>query len=217
MEAKIEAKKDSLGEIPAIPNLPPAGDARREELKMRADALEEKGEEQFKDFGNINPDKLRPDREILKYIYETPNMLAVTNQQPGFRYKWVFVRANGFFITEARLNGWIPVQGNDVEAKELRDESTLRRLGDTILMKISEEKYKENQNKDFIKRMQQQEGIFSEVEAQGGDIKGVTVHRVNQNPNMMRRLQRKSSLAQSLAKSRFDRMLREGTVPGMEM
>lgn len=198
------------------PNLPPAGDARREVLKGREDQLQERGEEEFKDRGKIDPEKLKPDNEILGPISENFDILGVTKMQKGFRYKWVFTGYNGFFANHARLEGWVPVQGDDPEAEERKWVDSTRKLGDTLLYRISEEKYKVLQRRDYQKRMLQQESIESTIEEIGDKTPGVTVHRVGSNPALHKRLQAQA-LAQQLAQLKFNQMVRSGRVPGMEM
>jgi hypothetical protein len=67
--------------------LPPAGDARRDEVKRRLDTLDERAQALFGEVESVDPDKIRPDREILGAISAMPNMLGVTEPQVGRRYK----------------------------------------------------------------------------------------------------------------------------------
>lgn len=203
-------------EVPKIMNpLPPSGDAQRDEIKRRLDTLEERARAQFPDVERINPDKLKPDNEILGPIAEMPNMLGVTDPQPGRKYKWVYTGQNGYFITQARLQGWVPVQGKDPEAEGRTWTDTTRKLGDTILMWLSEERYRQLAKQDFQKRMLQQRSITADLEDQGQQM-GVPVIHGFRNRAMLERLQ-EQAWARQIAEAKFKKMLEQGRVPGMEI
>ena len=195
------------------PDLPPPGDARREELKQRADALEERAEKQFGESGSIDPEKLEIDQDIASILAPNLNILAVTDQQPGWRYKWVYTGQNGVFLSAAKLQGWIVVQGDSPEAEDLKWVDSTRKLADTILMKIPEAKYQLIIAKDRQARRLQQEGVLSEIEEMGAKTKGVIVHSGRTNPALLRQMQQRAQ-AQSIATQRFNQMLRQGSVPG---
>jgi hypothetical protein len=195
--------------------LPPAGDAQRDEIKRRLDSLEERARAQFPEVESINPDKIRPDNEILGPIAEMPNMLGVTNQQPGRKYKWVYTGQNGYFVTQARLQGWVPVQGNDPEAEARTWTDTTRKLGDTVLMWIPEERYRQLAQQDFQKRMLQQKSITAELEERGREM-GVRVSKGFRDQAMLERLQ-EQAWARQVAEAKFKKMLEQGRIPGMEI
>lgn len=211
----MENQESKSAGTEGIAGLPPAGDGRREEMKKRFDKLEEQGEIKFKDVGKIDPEKMKPDNEILGLINKVPNLLGISNPQEGRKYKWVYVGINGYFITQARFQGWVPVQGDDKEAIERIWTDTTRKLGDTILMWIEEGKYKELEQADFQKRMLQQRSITAELE-EAGEKTGVRVSRGFRNADMLRRLQ-EQSFARQMAEKRFKQMIQDGRIPGMEI
>ena len=67
----------------------PAGDARREQQRVNADALAEEAETRAAQLERerMNPQALEPDREIRQHLVPF-NQLAVTDAQPGYRYCW---------------------------------------------------------------------------------------------------------------------------------
>src|SRR5579872_6467381 len=125
-------------EAPAA-TLPPAGHARRETLKQRKDNLEQIGEETFKsaEVEAANPDAYAIDRELASHFDE----LTVSEAHPGYVYIWVNydtpTNMRGKMVREKLAQrGWEIVTGDDPEARELRDVTGNRRLGDVILMRI---------------------------------------------------------------------------------
>jgi hypothetical protein len=141
-------------------------------------------------------------------------MLGITDPQKGRKYKWVFAGAPGFFVTHARMQGWVPVQGDDPEAQERKWVDSTRKLGDTILFWISEEKYKKIEAEDFARRMMQQNSITSQIEEEGQRL-GVPVVRAGKNDALLRRLQQQA-FARQMAEQKFQDMLKSGKIPGME-
>jgi hypothetical protein len=184
-------------------------------MKARTDKLEEQGEKRFAGVEGINKEKLRPDNEILGPLSENPNMLGISDPKPGREYKWVYMGQNGYFITQARLQGWVPVQGEDQEASERTWTDSTRKLGDTILMWVSTEKYRQIQRQDFQKRMLQQRSITAELEEMG-ERTGVKVMHGFRNAEMLQRLQ-EQAFARQMAEAKFKRMIETGRIPGMEI
>ena len=127
----------------------------------------------------------------------------------------MYVGQNGHFITQARLMGWVPVQGKDVEAVDRTWTDSTRKLGDTILMWIPEEKYRELAMRDFQKRMLQQKSITTELEEMGERV-GVRVSRGFRSQAMLDRLQ-EQSWARQMAEAKFKKMIEQGRIPGMEV
>lgn len=193
-------------------NLPPAGEARREELKQRSDALEEQGEREFAGVEKINPHALEIDNEIAGHY----NELQVSRAQEGWRYRWMYAGGNGQSVMRAKVDGWKIVQGEDPEARELIAVDTTRKLGDVVLMKIPEEKWERLQARDVRMRAVQQGSVTQEIVEMGKKYEGRIQVRANLNPREMQRLAMKSAAAK-IAGNKFDQMLRRGTVPGMEI
>jgi hypothetical protein len=111
--------------------------------------------------------------------------------------------------------GWVPVQGKDVEAVDRTWTDSTRKLGDTILMWIPEEKYRELAMRDFQKRMLQQKSITTELEEMGERV-GVRVSRGFRSQAMLDRLQ-EQSWARQMAEAKFKKMIEQGRIPGMEV
>lgn len=131
-------------EVDPVTLLKPPGDEQREQLRERADALEEQREQLTNayEMERIDPKNLDPIREIQNLL--SMDLQSVSQSQPGFRYCWEFTGFHGQGITQKKLLGWVVVQGEDPEARELMSgPDTLRRLGDCILMRIPEERYAE--------------------------------------------------------------------------
>lgn len=137
--------------------LPPAGDARREELKRRDDALAAEAEAASATVGAIDPAKLEIDNEIAVEIVEH-NALSVSGAQLGKRYCWVRAfskdgRADMQPVMakqsiRVRLRGssdLIPaweVILDGPESRENIDVHGYRRIGDCILMRCDEAVYR---------------------------------------------------------------------------
>jgi hypothetical protein len=134
----------------AQPNLPPAGDERREQLARNADALAEQQDALGQTTVTVDPAKLKEDREILRYIVnDTFNQLDVENAQPGYRYCWCpdydqQIRAKQALTvkeipSQRTIPVWDIVRGDMPESPSLKDVRTFRKLGDTILMRARDE------------------------------------------------------------------------------
>ena len=96
----------------------PAGHARDEQIKVNADANAQRIEQAADTSGSINPAAFAPDREILAYT----DGLEVTDRQPGFVYAWKLFdnpKSNvGYWVNQAKVQGWQVVCGDMPEAKE---------------------------------------------------------------------------------------------------
>lgn len=144
-------------------NLPPAGDARREELKKRTDTLEAQAEVQYANVGTINPDVLKPDREIQGHIAKSH--LEVGTTHPYLKVKWVnYVNQQGTMVWAAKADGWMVATTQDFpEAAELVREDNTIRIGDVLLMCIRFDEYQKIQERDKKKRLRQQFGVEAEI------------------------------------------------------
>jgi hypothetical protein len=196
--------------------LPPAGDARREVLHARDDALAEEAETRAatEDRGRIDPAKLRVENELAQHF----NELEVSNQDPAYAYAWTFTGQHGLAIKTKLSQGWEVVQGDLREAEELKGMGgdTTRKLGDTLLMRCRRDRYIKLQRRDADLRDRQQDGIAGRLTELGDKYrdKGVIVHAgEGVNPDLMRTMATRAQSRQS-AGQRFGQMLRRGTVPG---
>jgi len=203
-------------------SLPPAGHARDEALRERADALEEQAETRAnaEERYAIDPKAFRVENELAQHFDE----LSVSNPDPAFAYCWVWTGRQGYFIKAKQAIRveedshmqlcWEVVQGAMVEAEELKDVTGLRRLGDVILMRCRRDRYRKLQQREAQKRQAQSAGIDGRLREQAEEINRrvpglVTVHDIN-DPAVSHALKR--AQAQSIAKQQFTTQLRDGTL-----
>jgi len=198
--------------------LPPAGAERRDELKRRADGLEERAETEFADTGAINPKAFAPDRDILSQY----DRFDVSKAQDGYVYCWARYRDPGSQVEAKRAlavrtaGGWVPVWelviGKDMpEAMECLAVDGTRKIGDVLLLRARADRYRLLQQYQEELRYRQQHGVDASIKELGAKH-GVTIHSTNQdinNPVMQRALGR--AQAKSMAMNRFADKLRDGT------
>lgn len=215
----------------------PAGDERREQERVNADELAQLAEEQNRGMHAIDPSKIEPDNEILgQIVNDRFNRMEVSDAQGAYVYCWIraFTR-DGRQDLEAvtikqlakvknRETGrmepcWHVVIGKTMpEAQECIDVYGYRRIGDSILMRCRRDLYVE------LERMEQEERdlaegkLYEEFEENAHGVLGnaVRVSRFNSTANDWRRDRRQ--LARGAAMSPggpMERMLKQGTVPGM--
>lgn len=189
-----------------IPSELPAGHPRNEAKQRVKDDLEARIDANAETEA-IDPAKLNQrDNEILRHVVEggpETGSIPVENAQQGWRYGR-FTVADGFgsaaranirsMHEAAKLNGWRPVSGEDTEDERFKGNdcaggSSLRGVGDTILMKIREEDYQRMLAKSREK--QRREGAIEEQSLILAERHGVrTMHAVagdfNQDPMMAR-------------------------------
>ena len=70
-------------------------------------------------------------------------MLNPSNPKTGYQYARVFNGNNGYEITEAKMMGWEVVHGDDQEDVEHKAVDGTRVVGDTILLRIANDRRKE--------------------------------------------------------------------------
>ncbi len=200
-------------ETPGTEVLPPAGDRQRDVLKERTDRLAERAETAPQVEGGVNPKAFEIDREIAQYLHPV-NLLEVSNKVPGMRYKWVHTGQHSYFVTWATAQGWEIVSGDMPEAAERRDVTGARRIGDTILLRIPEERALRLDRAEYVQREMQQKGIGGRLAELGERYRsqGLIVHTdlSTINPRIAQAMQ-----ARAVAGQRFDQMLHTGTVPGL--
>jgi hypothetical protein len=205
------------------PELPDAGWERDEQLKRRQDQLDQAAEEagEQREVHAFDPSKLEPDAEILRYGDE----LEVIDAQPGFKYMWCYEGHNGREIVKKQRLGWIVVQSDMPECSSMKDARGYRRIGDTVLMRIPEERYFELEKAEEYKRLVRKEGVAGALRELGAKYrdKGIIVHddasnvHISGNRNLMDVMQGKAKQegTRRTAMKGVDKMLRQGTVPGM--
>lgn len=162
--------------------LPPPGDARREELAKRTDDLQESAEKlaDEKEVYKIDPKVMELDRELAQgFDPSTMSIMQVSKAQEGWKYAWANSQnQSGIQVMMKKYDGWVVVQGEDPESREHKGTDTLRRIADTLLMKIPEEKYHALLRRDKLKRERIERGVAGELEALGRKHrdKGLIVH-----------------------------------------
>ena len=200
------------------PTLPPAGDARRDELKRRDDALAEAAETRAAEAGvsAVNPAAFRVESDLAQHF----NELDVTAQDPAYAYCWVnsghFMR----FVKMKLAQGWEVVQGDMPEAIELKGmgADTTRRLGDVILMRIQKDRKLLLDRQERAHRRAVESGVTSTLDELGEKYrdKGVIIHTNMDaaNPRLLKTMAQRAQ-ARSIAGRTTDHLIREGRMPGV--
>lgn len=194
--------------------LPPPGYEREEVLKQRTDNLQaaiDKAPEAY----SIDDDVFDVDRELRAMLEH--NVLEVSNPKSGYRYGWFYTGHHGTELMFKKAQGWETVQGNDLEADELRGVDTTRRFGDCLLMRIPERLYR---------RLELRQQLITQRKMGAGDehLRGIVDEyrrrhhpgvevKIN-DPGIIQRFGGDSP-AQQTVMGTVDRMLRSGTVPGL--
>ena len=200
------------------PKLPPAGDMRRDELKRRADALDEQAETQSAaaEHYAADPKAFRVESELAQHF----NELEVSNQDPAYAYCWVNSGSYGRFIKMKLAQGWEVVQGDMPEAVDLKGmgADTTRRLGDVILMRIQKDRKLLLDRQERAHRRAVESGVTSTLEELGQKYrdKGVIVHTdmAGSNPRLLDAMAKRAQ-ARGIVTRTTDQMLREGRMPGV--
>lgn len=197
------------------PDLPPAGDARRDELAKRTDQLEQKAETEFADRGTIDPSVLEPDHDLQGMIRR--NFLDV-DLGPAYKVKWVnFVSQHGNMVWQAKAEGWEVVTVDMVNAADrdlVKEDNTLR-VGDVICMRMRIDRYHLMEQQAEQRRLAQQFSVENEViEIAAKHPKALKVHSdlTGVNPyadQMQKRAARKTAL------NHIGNRMKKGTIPGV--
>lgn len=203
-------------DIDPTTGLPPAGHERDEELLKRHDNLQQAAEEQEADVHTIaKPQVFREERE-LQHIIREEDGLNVSNPLPGHVYCWVYTGLQGQKVWQKKAQGWEVVQGNDPESAEYKFNDTTRRIGDTMLMRISMDKHLKLVRAGEIKLSKLEEGIASELQELGDRAGGAfKVHADPATNPHINTMEARSRGSQQVAMKHVDKMLRRGTVPGV--
>ena len=204
----------------AYPGLPPAGHQRNEELKRRDDQLAQAAEETAQATGieAIDPEVLKVESEIASQMDE----LYVTNRQPDYEYCWVNFdapsSARGLMVKrKLAQRGWEVVTGDMPEAKEVKDVTGNRRVGDVILMRIKKDRFAQLQRQEAEAAARFSSSAHSTLQQLGEKYrnKGVIVHTPeNMDPALLKRMESHARGAMA-AGQKLDQSLRDGTVEGL--
>jgi hypothetical protein len=162
--------------------LPEAGDARRDELKKKHDALMEEAEKLAEELGlyGIAPGRLSPDgvdREVRQATGDQGEVY-VSNADMNHRYGWVYGDPKGQygnrFVNAFKVLGWEVVGGQQREAWEHRKPDGTRWVADCLLMRTRLDNYLRLQQLDRKKRKARHEGITAGLD-ELGDKYGVKI------------------------------------------
>lgn len=201
------------------PKLPPAGHSRNEELRRRADALEEQAAEQFADVEAIDPDKLKLDREVA-YIHQRTDGYEVKDAVPGYVYCWVREDKPGSQVQWKRSQrvqmpdgDWAPlwevVQSDMPECPNERDARGYRKIVDCILMRARADRYRAYQLAEDARRRHMERGTSEGMEDLAAKSRGLV--RVFSEHEMSKRTTLDRAMAAGFARDQFTKKLREGT------
>lgn len=216
-------------------SLPPPGDEQREVLRRRREDLEKYAEQLADNAIAMKKDLFDVDREI-----RDPLANALTNLLPGYSYCLVCTRLDGKDVWQKKSEGWEVVSGNHPEAPNLRvKEDGTRRIGDTILMRATDEQYVKIKAAEFHRARMREAAVSSEIIQKGEDLARKTDGAVNlvMNPadrktphgSLLQVMERRSGARRrhpasasprqqaidQQAQEGVDSMLRDGTIPGM--
>jgi hypothetical protein len=199
------------------------GDERRDQLKERTDALEEQAETLGVEAAAFDPEAYKIDNEIASVV----NELEVSDAQPGFVYRWVWTGLSGIKIREAlaeripgyRGQGWHLVKGSGFkEGQEVIDEQGLRRVGDAVLMRASEQFVMAREMWNEKKTLLRLEGVTARLREMADKTHGrLKIHSTDidpTNPVMQQALER--GMARQMGVKAAADAMRTGTVPGVE-
>lgn len=202
--------------------LPPAGYERNEELKIRQDTLEEAGEKRAGklEVEAIDPKKLKVDREIRGILENDPNALMVSDNDAMYEYCWVYFGRQGTWVWRKKHEGWEVVSGKMVESKEYLAEDTTRRIGDVLLMRMRKDRFAILEAKQLERKKKQDLGVVGHLRELGEKYAGtgIKVHtsadsRLQSGRGVMETVEARA--ATQVAGSGVDKMVREGSVPGL--
>jgi hypothetical protein len=183
------------------------------------------------DVSTADPAKLKVENEVAASFDEF-NEVYVSNAQEDHKYVWIFRDPHneygGRFVRRMQALGWKVVGSNEEtdEAIEHRHVDNTRVVADCLLMKIRLDRYVLLQKRDRLLREAQQAGVYANV-FDIADQTGVRVWDQNDMPDAIKQgmdgargLSRRQARALGRyhganATGKIDRMLREGTIPGI--
>lgn len=191
----------------------PAGHARDEQIKINADLNAQRIEQAAQTSGAINPAAFAPDREILAHT----DGLEVSNQQPGFVYAWKLFdnpKSNvGYWVNQAKIQGWQVVCGDMPEAKEHEIAGGMRKIGDCVLMRIPADRHAAIMRHEEQLAADRANAVHSNL-MELGKARGVTVKVIdgaNTDPALLQQMDARSR-GYLAAEQKYDRALREGSL-----
>jgi hypothetical protein len=242
---KVVSADEAMTAAADVTNLPPAGDARRDELKRRSDQLRAAADQLAQAAGveAIDLSKVQPENEIAQHFDPLSGMLAVTNRLPEYEYRWEQADIRNQFgntwVTTAKALGWEIVSGPMPESMEHRAVDSTRRVGDVILMRIRKERYDALMARQRRINIARSEGVGVQLLEQA-ERAGVPLHDLTSPSAPAHLVQHaqaqleagraaraayvrhtpqarsmRGAAASEIASRKLDRMIRGGTVPGL--
>ena len=220
----------------ATADLPPAGFKRDELLRMRKDELERLAEEIADGRIAVREDAFEIDREIQDALANALTGL----QEDKYVYCLACTREDGRDVWEKKALGWEVVSGDMPEARNLRtkgDADSTRRIGDTILMRMTKERYvllrakqeraaRHRAGQAAARAMEIGEDVARRTDGKVRLVNPATRQLFNQpliermESGASRRRPRvmtvKEAAIRQQAMKGVDQMIRSGTVPGMK-
>ena len=191
----------------------PAGHARDEQIKVNADVNAERIEQATATVGALDPAAFAPDREILAHT----DGLEVSEQQPGFVYAWKLFdnpKSNvGYWVNQAKVQGWQVVCGDMPEAKEHEIVGGMRKIGDCILMRIPKDRHDALIRHEAAMTAARASSVHSNL-MELGKARGVMVKVIdgaNTDPALLTQMDARAR-GHMAADQKFDRALREGSL-----
>lgn len=200
----------------------PAGYKRTDQRLRRKDQLEQQAEEQAAESGieAINPDALLPDDE-LQQLLEGFDGSQITNADPNYVYMWVCVEfpasARGLAVLTHTSQGWEVVKGDSLEAVEYRQPDGTRKLGDSILLRITRRR---KAALDYrvaalnAKREGQSQEELQAIAARYG-IQVVPFDQMSPERQAFIERRAQAAFSQQAAMQKFAENARTGTIPGV--
>ena len=209
--------------------LPPPGHQREETLKQRADQLEQEKAKYEGMAYNIDPSKMNVDREI-RYELEKGS-LDIPNKDPNYVYTWVqcqYPMVNPTLKVEQKLArsvtihkgsqsfkvpAWEIVTNRMPESKGLRINATGHcQIGDTILMRCHKDVHRLIELKDRERKLQLRRNTDAQLLEQAA-----RVQRRGYKAAAGQDVYNKYRKDANDALDTIDTMLREGTLPGINI
>jgi hypothetical protein len=191
----------------------PAGHARDEQIKVNTDLNAERIEQAAATAGALDPAAFAPDREILAFT----DGLEVSDRQPGFVYSWKLFdnpKSNvGYWVNQAKIQGWQVVCGDMPEAKEHEIAGGMRKIGDCVLMRIPASRHAAIIRAEEAQAAEMAASVHSNL-VELGKARGVTVKVVdntNLDPALLTQMDARAR-GHMAADQKFARALRDGSL-----
>jgi hypothetical protein len=220
--------KDQLDEVPQPPpapepDLPPAGDERREVLKRRMDSLQEELETIAKELEveGINPKTFQPDREAMQTM-GMDGELEISHANANYQYVWVwrdpYNRLAGRVVFAYKREGWEVVSGDMPEARDRMAVTGERWAVDCLLMRMPKGRYEQIKAQERRRRLAREtgveQGLLEQAERHGAKVFDLTTMPAYAT---MDRSAVRGQMARKMALDRLGAHIRAGTIPGMPM